>query len=209
MHEVSAASTPTSIKSFGDEVINYMPPTIGSQSTSTGSKVRQLVRQWTRGNAAPDDIMPKEITVVKKSQDNQEFDYLLKQMREIPSFQPLLKSSVSNNTADDKGMPELNYKLSLQYAWRLQQHYQQCADAVCYGQSSLINRIKEVDQALSNQLNAAQVGAKNASKCAQEFSTLNNVTEELEKIHTSINTIKARMNYLNYLLPEDIRLEEL
>ena len=132
-------------------------------------------------------------------------------LREIPSFLPIIRASLSGSgglaKADPDILERLDYRGLSSLCQRYEDHARLCAATVATEQAELTRMMKEAD-AKSAQVNKVLAEKhKNYTQKAEKLSKVNDMSKCLAKCHLLLNENIEQMEVLNNMLPQDQRLE--
>lgn len=142
------------------------------------------------------------------STDAEDEDPELKRLKEIPSFLPIIRASLSGSTVKDPDILErLDYRGLLGLCQRYQHHLRYCAGVVSTEQAEICKKIRDVDQRVIEINNLLQDRHKKYNKHAEKLSKVSEMSKNLNKCHLLLNENIEQMEILNNMLPPEDRLE--
>ncbi len=132
----------------------------------------------------------------------------LARLREIPSFLPIMRASLSGSGAKDPDILErLDFRGLLSMAERYETFLRKNASAVSTQQAELSRSVREVDQQVGQVTQVLADRQKQFAKYQQKLSRVGEISKCLSKCHLLLNENIEQMEVLNNMLPQDERLE--
>jgi len=153
---------------------------------------------------------PKHNIVVVRAavQENPDMDEDLYRMKQVPSFLPIIRGTVSLPAARDREALE---RIDSNAFYRLCQLYQaymsRCAKAVTADQTLINKQILELDNETTQVLNLYVASYKQYAKINEQFKCIDDMNKQLNSCHLLLNKTLDSVQLLNNKLPPDERLE--
>ncbi|GAU97623.1 hypothetical protein RvY_08889 [Ramazzottius varieornatus] len=210
-----APPTPSTVRSFPEETspsVRSPPIDLAQQSRGTTgpgrlSRFLSDAIPTVRTNKPP---IPQEIHVVREGATEgspAESDPDLEHLRSLPTFLPLVKTSVNVTAVKDPELGDrLDYRKILMIGLRYQQYLRQCSDIVGVEQHKVIARIKEADEVVSRETSLLSEKQKLLSRYADTFGSVSDVNKTLDRIQENLAKTVDLMDTLNHRLPPEYQL---
>ena len=132
----------------------------------------------------------------------------LQRLRDIPSFLPIMRASLSGVGAKDPDILErLDYRGLLSMTQRYEDHLRLCAVTVSSEQSDLIRSIKDFDHRIGQITQILTERQKQLARNSEKLAKVHEMTKCLSKCHMLLNENIEQMEVLNNMLPAEERLE--
>ncbi|XP_025406225.1 BLOC-1-related complex subunit 5 [Sipha flava] len=153
---------------------------------------------------------PKHNIVVVRApvQENPNMDEDLFRLKQVPSFLPIMRGTVSLPAARDREALE---RIDSNALYRLCQLYQaymsRCATAVTSDQILINKQIVELDEETTRILNVYVTSYKHFAKVNEQFKCINDMNKQLNACHLLLNKTLDYVQLLNNKLPPGERLE--
>ncbi|XP_060872939.1 BLOC-1-related complex subunit 5 [Metopolophium dirhodum] len=178
-------------------------PSIMSRGRSMQVEPQRSVKK------APKSTPKHNIVVVRAAvQENPDIDEDLFRMKQVPSFLPIIRGTVSLPAARDREALE---RIDSNAFYRLCQLYQaymsRCAKAVTADQTLINKQILEIDNETTQVLNLYVASYKQYAKINEQFKCINDMNKQLNSCHLLLNKTLDSVQLLNNKLPPDERLE--
>ena len=185
----------------GDEA-QQAPLTSSTASTSSRSK---LMKTFTKNSTL---VVVNE--GVKDAAADVE-DAELKRLKEIPSFLPIIRASLSGSgglaKADPDILERLDYRGLLDICQRYENHLRLSSSVVATDQADLARCIRETDKKVHDINKDLAERHKKFAKCAEKLKSVNEMAKSLNRCHLLLNENIERLETLNNMLPAEERLE--
>ncbi|OQV22480.1 putative Loss [Hypsibius exemplaris] len=207
--------TPSTVRSFPEEVSGGIrnPPIDAGQrgpDAQRGRLSRFLSDAIPSSRGVSKLPIPAEIHVVREGNSEVptiEMDPDMKHMLMLPSFLPLVRSSVNAPAARDPEVCDrLDYRKILMIGLRYQQYLRQCSDIVTVEQQSVVARVKEIEQTLVREVGALSEKQKLLARYAETFSSVADISKTLDKIDENLGKAVAQVEKLNQKLPPEYQM---
>ncbi|XP_027842421.2 BLOC-1-related complex subunit 5 [Aphis gossypii] len=178
-------------------------PSIMSRGRSVQVESHRSVKK------APKSTPKHNIVVVRAAiQENPDMDEDLYRMKQVPSFLPIIRGTVSLPAARDREALE---RIDSNAFYRLCQLYQaymsRCAKAVTADQALINKQILELDNETTQVLNSYVALYKQYAKINEQFKCIDDMNKQLNSCHLLLNKTLDSVQLLNNKLPPDERLE--
>ncbi|CAG9131804.1 unnamed protein product [Plutella xylostella] len=149
-----------------------------------------------------------DIVVVKQPAAHEQADPHVLRLQEIPTFLPIMRGALGLPGARDaEAQAGLDPRPWVRAATRLQAHLAACAHPISKHQAGLLPGINQIDTDISK-LHAMFVERQRANaRSAERLSRVREVSHQLVRCHSLLNQTLQDIEELNFLLPEDKRLE--
>lgn len=180
----------------------------------SGSKISRLKFATGMASSKLDKSVHNTMVLVgggnSSSEDTESFanDPELVRLKEIPSFLPIMRASLSGSSAKDPDILErLDYRGLLSLTQRYEDHLRSCAITVATEQTELNKKIHKADKDIAAVTQALAERHKKMSKYAEKLSRVGEMSKCLSKCHMLLNENLEQLEVLNALLPSEERLE--
>ena len=161
---------------------------------SDASPVGDIVVVKSGKNATKDQQIVKDCDIVK--------------LKNITTFSPLMKSSLSGNSVTDFEMiNRLDSRPAHALCARYEKHLKLCADAVVFDQDAISHRVKELDSHSMSVLRKVSDRHKKLQSQMHFISTIQDVKRNIDRVEMTLQDIIPLMERLNEMLPEEDRME--
>lgn len=142
------------------------------------------------------------------SAPNSEQDPELLRLREIPSFLPVMRASLSGSGAKDPDILErLDFRGLSSMALRYEAFLRRSAEEVSARQAEIGRAVRRADGAAQRAAQGLQDRQKKYAKCQESLRGVSEVARSLARCHLLLNENIEQMEALNNLLPPEERLE--
>lgn len=166
-----------------------------------------------KSNRTPGMSPIGDIVVVKrgknKSKDQQiNRDPDLLKLEKIPTFYPLMKSSLNiPSVADFDLMNQLDVRPARIMCSRYETHLRLCAEAVAFDQDAITHRVKELDSHSASILRNVGQRYKKLQDQMNMIGTVKEIKRNMDRVEMMLQQIVPLMDKLNDMLPEEERME--
>ena len=153
------------------------------------------------------------MVVVRAEEDkeaNAEEDPDLARLRELPSFLPIVRASLSGHGAalkDPDILERLDYRGLLSLARRYEETLRSMATEVASEQQDLNRQMREVDAVVSGIAQVLSERQKRRARVVEALHRAKEMSKTLSKCHLLLNENIEQMEALNNMLPKEERLE--
>jgi len=134
----------------------------------------------------------------------------LSRLRDIPSFLPIMRASLSGNagvTKDPDILERLDCHGLLALTQRYEDHLRLCAATVTADQAEIVKSVRATDQKILLVTQSLAERQKKMSKHAERLAKVSEMSACLDKCHLLLNENIEQMEVLNNMLPAGERLE--
>ena len=151
------------------------------------------------------------VVVNKPEVGQQQLDPELARLKDIPSFLPIMRASLtSSGTAmikDPDILERLDYRGLYALCQRYQNHLRFAAGVVSTEQAELCKRVRDVDEKIEKVTTVMSDRQKKYNKHADKIKDVNEMSKILNKCHVLLNENIEQIEVLNNMLPREDRLE--
>ena len=186
----------------------------GATAASTGAAGIARLRISERLQRSKHNTM---VTVGKGRQQQQEYesesqdaaeDPELRRLKELPSFLPIMRATLSGHGAKDPDILErLDYRGLLSLVRLYDAHLRLGASTTAGKQAEIVRGVKECDQKICKVVQVMAERHKQYTQNAERLSRVNEMSKCLSKCHILLNENIEQLETLNNMLPQEDRLE--
>ncbi|XP_050537089.1 BLOC-1-related complex subunit 5 isoform X2 [Daktulosphaira vitifoliae] len=177
---------------------------------STITRGRSMQMETKKATKKLSKVAPKHNIVVVRAavQEDKDIDEDLSRLKQVPSFLPIIRGTVSLPAARDREALERIdsnsfYRLCFQY----QIYLNSCAKAVSSDQTLINKQISELENDTAKILSQHLANYKHYAKVCEQFKCINDMNKRLNACHLLLNQTLDSVQILNNNLPVEDRLE--
>ncbi|XP_037052069.1 BLOC-1-related complex subunit 5 [Bradysia coprophila] len=197
--------------SYTDKPIGDSPKFRNKGNTSTRNVRVNSLESNKRPTVVNKRIISTHNIVVVRAANKEagtEKDPDIQRLQSIPQFLPVMRGTLSLPANRDPEVLERLQPVHLtNICNRMQSHLNACSSKIASDQAVITAKIKEVDMETAKVLALMVEKQKYYSSCAEQFSKVRQISQQLSRCNTLLNQNIESMDMLNNMLSIDERLE--